>query len=341
MAPRWVLQWIADSFEECAMLRSGFVIISMVLPVLLQSQAPTTSSEGTAKTEAQAKADSLAALRAQKYRTSFIASGEVQTAVGKEANQSPATGSLGLLHSAPNERFRALIAVASTADTLKANSSRAFAKALLSPDISGRGKGASGSANYYLFREYGGCSRAKLQGKETIASTEYRARDAAYRLCRSDQEERESRGEALHQQVGGRVYASFSTSTWTLVDTAAKREFSSDLTVIVAGVRAVWVPINHPLDLKGNEFSFNVEAGYTFRGIAGDGSTDHEFEMATLGTTRGVFHGPELAFSIRLNRLLASATLPSLGKFGSPKLKGLTGLQPVVSFSLDAPVVNF
>jgi hypothetical protein len=235
--------------------------------------------------------------------TSFIADGAVGNALRSKDEPRPATGSLGLRHHASHEEFGVLIAVASTVDTIKGvdGSRAAFAKALLTPGAVGRGNGASGALDYK-------------------ALTTPNSND---------------------QRVGVHALASFSNATWRVEGGGTTAE--SDLTVLAGSVRAHWIPINRPP--KGcepaNTFSFEVEAGWTIRSIAGDAADDKEFKARALGDTRGIYHGPELAFAIKLRQVTASAVLPLLGALGGPKLKGLTGLQPVVSFSLDAPLFTF
>lgn len=141
------------------------------------------------------------------------------------------------------------------------------------------------------------------------------------------------------QRSGLHVYASFSRYVWRF--DSAGTSTTSDLTLLTGGLRAAWIAIRQVPDDRGNSFSFTGELGWTIRGLAGDVTRDETFRQRTLGTTARVFHGPELAFSIQLRQVTASATVPILGVFGGPKLDGLTGVQPVVGFSINAPVFTF
>lgn len=141
------------------------------------------------------------------------------------------------------------------------------------------------------------------------------------------------------QRIGAHVYTSFSRSTWRFQGADTVR--SSDLTVLAGGLRASWLAIGRDEDSDGNSFSVTLEAGYTVRGIDGDAARDSEFKRRSLGTSRSVFHGPEFAFAIQLRQITASATVPILGAFGGPRVPGLTGVQPVVGFSINAPIFTF
>jgi hypothetical protein len=309
-----------------------FVLAVSIIARALQGQSALNDSVKRAIVDSVKRAQ----LAHQKYRTSFIADGSLQNVLTGKSSETPATGSLGLLHAAPHERFRVLIALASNIDTLKSADRRAFARALLTPGAAGKGGGASGSADYHWFTEYRDrCVRA------VRAVTDTTQRQRVQRQCRDSVERLDAAGELLHQTIGGRFYASFANATWRVTDTAGGTVSASDLTLLTFGGRAVWVPVNHPLDDKGNEFSFTAELGYTLRSLAGDAASDKDFRTAALGSGGKVFHGPELVASIRLNRVTGTALFTYLGLFGGPKLRGLTGLQPVVSFNIDAPVFTF
>jgi hypothetical protein len=140
------------------------------------------------------------------------------------------------------------------------------------------------------------------------------------------------------QQIAGRVYFSLASATWTADDDQGTA--SEDLSMLTYGGRIVWTVIRN-VDPKGNDFAVTIEPGWTFRSLAGDIADNEAFRVRTLGVKRTTFHGPEVTFSIQLRQLTAIANLPLLDVFGNKeKVKGLTGLQPVLEFRVHAPFLT-
>ena len=282
-------------------MRALAFILLAVVSTAATAQLPVPRRPAAPSPTAALAGDSTAvrATRRNPRRTEFVADGAVANSLNSGKGGTPATGALGIRHTAERDVFSALLTIASTADTLAGDGPARFGRALLSPGGSGRGIAASGLLDYQRYWDYG--------------------------------DDR--------QRLGGHGYASFSQSTWRVERDGVAS--ASDLTVLTAGVRASWIALQEEIDEDGNSFSFTIEAGYTLRAIAGDAADDDDFLRQALGTTRRVFHGPELSFAIQLRQLTASATVPVLGAFGGPKLKGLTGVQPVVGFSINAPIFVF
>lgn len=100
-----------------------------------------------------------------------------------------------------------------------------------------------------------------------------------------------------------------------------------------------WTFIEHLQDPETNDFAFGIELGGTLRWLAGDGAGDKEFLGAALGVDDRFFWGPAAAIMIRLRQVTVTADLPYL--LSREDIKGIKGLQPILTISLEAPFFIF
>lgn len=255
--------------------------------------------------------------------TAFVAEGAVSTALRTDGTNGTATGALGIDHldikteaqrrhflgikklRLKSERLRALIAVASTVDTLVDNSRTIFRRAVLAPGQAGKGTLGSAMVEYQP-------SMKMFDGSQ-----------------------------------GPRLNLTFARTTWRITNRdsvvpGVRRDtaFADNLTIGSFDGRWRFQFIEQTRDSEGNDFAFGVEAGYTMRWLAGDGASDDAFKMATLGTNQNVFHGLAGGLYIRLRHVTAFADLPYLFS-RSGTLKGLKGLQPLLTINVGAPLFIF
>lgn len=275
--------------------------------------------------------------------TQFIADGAVSAALRSGNGEQAATGSLGIDHQdikAPDEkqryiiripylrskgngknasvglawkhlfplsaeRLRALITVATTADTLVGSNQTDFRQALLAPALVGHGRSGSGSIDY--------------QAATGLLSGEH--------------------GPHLNFTFSKGTWR-FKNTNQILADLPATDSISAGLTLVSVDTRWRWTPIRQARDPKGNDFAFSIEAGWTWRMIGGDALDKPRFLEATVGSGRTKFSGPAAAFVISLRQVTATADLPFLRKKGE-RLEGLTGMQPIVTINFSAPIFTF
>lgn len=148
--------------------------------------------------------------------------------------------------------------------------------------------------------------------------------------------------DVTNQEFGLKVTFEFAKTTWAFDSTLADGthlQLSDDLTAAALGGFVDWVPINQ-FDNAGNILAFTADFGGTIRGFAGDASANSDLRSHALGTDRRWFWGPAISMALRFRNVVGKADLTYLfgGKAGVP---GLTGVQTVVGFNLEAPVFSF
>lgn len=271
-------------------------------------------------------------------RTDFFAEGAISNALRSGAANGSASGALGVAHrdikpsgqnrrytiipSLPiwwrgrtkgwlrtpektlpmkGEEFRAAINVASSVTELVASSQSVFRRALLAPSLSSSGALGAGTLEYHPFSPL-------FEGSH-----------------------------------GPRLAVTFARVNWRFVrrlSTTTADTISDNLTIGSIDARWRWTFLEQIRDADGNDFAVNFEFGYTMRWLAGDGASDKDFKTRTLGTNKTAFHGAAGAMTIRLRQITAIADLPYLIT-GSGPLKGIRGLQPLISVVVTAPLFTF
>jgi hypothetical protein len=148
--------------------------------------------------------------------------------------------------------------------------------------------------------------------------------------------------DVTNQEFGLKVSLEFAKTTWAFDSTQADGthlQLSDDLTAAAFGVFYDMVLINQ-FDNAGNILAFTTDVGATIRGFAGDAAANSDLRSHALGTNRRWFGGPALSMGLRFRNVVGKADLTYLfgGRSGVP---GLTGVQTVVGFNLEAPVFSF
>lgn len=288
----------------------------------------------------------------------LFAGGEVSNALRTGANVGAATGSLGLhsfsyrddenafvfpfgflpvtriaalnavtgllkshlSYQADLEELRASVTVAGQGDTLfSSTQNAAFAQAVLAPLTAPRGTLSSVQVMYSPQTRYGS-TQTSLRGFRFAAGATRSAWQGVIR--RSIQKP-------------------------SVTDTAARDTVAKTVTLFTGDVRWRWVFINRTRDEDGNTFSFAMDAGATFRGIAGDivagNARNDSLRVATLGTTTRSFWGPVAGLYLTLRQVSAFAEIQKLrarDAKGQARVESLEGWQPIIGFRFEAPIFS-
>lgn len=260
--------------------------------------------------------------------TSFIADGSVAAGLKSGGASNTVTGSLGILHDsfktpseqrscetkilyfcaspAAGERLKAVIAVASSADTvLKSSSKEVYAQAIASPMLV-NGQAGSAVVDYYRYRSRGGGTGT--QGIRILFSA--------------------TRTSWAPDSVFGLAGETKSGSVLTRDSVISHR--GKSLSIVALDIRQRFAFIDHGSDAKGNSFGFGVEAGVAVRQLAGEAAGDKKYLFNALRTDHRFFYGGVLAVDIRLRAVTASLEMPYL-----THISGL--FQPTFAFRFDAP----
>lgn len=145
-----------------------------------------------------------------------------------------------------------------------------------------------------------------------------------------------------NQEFGFKLTFEFAKTTWGFDSTRADGthlRLSDDLTAAAFGAFWDFVAINQ-FDNAGNILAFTADFGATIRGFAGDAASNAELRNHALGTERRWFGGPAISIALRFRNVVGKADLTYL-LGGKPGVPGLTGVQTVVGFNLEAPVFSF
>ncbi len=288
----------------------------------------------------------------------LFAGGEVSNALRTGANVGAATGSLGLhsfsyrsdtnvfvfpfgflpstrsvrlnaftgflkkhlSYQADLEELQTSVTVAGQGDTLfGATPNAAFAQAVLAPLTAPRGNLSSVQVMYSPQTRYGS-TQTSLRGFRFAAGATRSAWQGV-----------------IHRSIG----------TAGVTDTAARDTIAKNVTLFTGDVRWRWVFINRTRDEDGNTFSFAMDAGATFRGIAGDivaeSPRNDALRAATLGTTAKSFWGPVAGLYLTLRQVSAFAEIQRLGARDAkaqPRVESLEGWQPIIGFRFEAPIFS-
>ena len=291
-------------------------------------------------------------LRAGGKRTAFIANGEVSNALRSGSENGVITGLLGIRHvsrsgatraRAPlgwmipdgwdtpgkwyrwvnpafyldrlsypvgREELRFLVNAAPT-QTPSLDSTR-FAEAILAPATTAKGGFSYVHGEYMPLMTYG------------IAQRQAMGLRAAFTAARSDWK--------ILEDADGQGPA-----------TATEVERPVVLFAFDAGVR--WIPLSQDDD-KNNSFNFNVDVGYSYRSVRGDGGDDEAFMDGAIGRRRATFQGPMWAAGLSLRDVTAFANFTYLGgqflglgphRPRHERIRGIEGWQTVIGFRFEAP----
>jgi hypothetical protein len=250
-----------------------------------------------------------------RYDNFVFADGAVGTSLGGENGATPATGSLGFRHLAGS---KTKLNGKKTGLVLRGEEFRALlALANLVDTLRGQ-EVATFSRTLLLPTAVGGAGSG----------------DFMYRRFRCKPR--------TNQEFGIKGILQFAKTTWAFDSVRVDGTHfvvANDLTAIAFAGFIDWVAVNQ-FDSSGNVLAFTVDVGGTLRGFAGNASADTSLRSHALQTTQRWFAGPALSVALRFRNIVGKADVtwlrPSAGN-----VAGLTGLQSIVGFSLEAPMFSF
>ena len=273
-------------------------------------------------------------------KTDFFAEGAISNGLRTNDASGSATGSLGVSHidfkdarerTVPilafpvvrgrgvalhvvrlplaGEQFRANITVANSVTEQVDSTQNVFRRMVLAPALASSGLLGSASVEYHpFFKLFDGTHGPRIA--------------------------------ATVSRVGWRFVRRDTARTAKNVDSSVTdRSLASNVSMASFDARWRWSFIEQDRDPDDNNFGVSLELGYAMRWLGGDGGQDAKFTLATLGSSRTLYQGFAGALIIRLRQVTATAELPWLR--AKDPLKGLTGLQPILTITAQAPLFTF
>jgi hypothetical protein len=241
----------------------------------------------------------------------FFADGAVKNAIDQNTDALNASGSLGLSVATSGYDMTLLMKVAADRKPMRSN----FGSTLLAPMV-GTGVGIN------------------------AALIDIRLPDAFTRLgLRGNRESRFSAPTRWISRMDLHTYASLSSSSWFVGDTAAQRRYgAADSVIGVAtvglGLLAYHDFLNQTIG-DGNEVSMGWEAGFAYRQIFGDlaRSAYDSLKLDLLGTPGEAVYGLEAGLYLQVNRVKAGATYYLFPDPRGHDVNGVTDGQVVIAIS--------
>ena len=273
----------------------------------------------------QPKPTPLTAIKIGEETTSFIADGSVSTSLrSPSATGASLTGALGIVHDSPKkgkqrskwtkllltptldgEHLKAVIAIASTSDTLSSKKRAVFAQALFAPTFAG-GQIGSAFVDYHPFVRRGGGTGTQ--------------------------------GGRVNLGVSRSVWRALPKGGTSPADTVV-----GEVEVVSFDYKYRWAFVDR-VDANSNNFAFAIELGAAYRAIGGADGRRRDFRRATIGAGASHYAGGTFAFDIQLRQVTAKLELPMLyfrAKDEDPDPGNLRGIQSVIGIRFDAPFFTF